>query len=77
LKNLKAEMARNGLVIDDIARAIGRANRATASKIRGESPFTFSEAKAVRDEFFPGMSLEYLFASTNEGDGRHADNNNS
>lgn len=61
LNNLKAEMARYGVSSADIAKAIEKAERSVRDKIKGVYDFTLPEAILVRDKFFPGMSLEYLF----------------
>lgn len=62
LNNLKAEMVRNGVSAMAIADAIGRTSRTVRDKIIGRCEFYISEAIAIRARFFPGMSLEYLFA---------------
>ena len=64
LCNLKAEMARRSVSILDIAKEIGRTDRSVREKIRGRTQFSVPEATAIRDKFFSGFSLEYLF--TNE-----------
>lgn len=61
LLNLKAEMARYGVSTNDIHTAIDKTARATTEKIAGRAPFTIQEALKIRDTFFIGMSLEYLF----------------
>lgn len=62
LNNLKAEMVRNGVSALAMADAIGRTRRTVTDKIIGKCEFYTSEAIAIRDRFFPGMALEYLFA---------------
>lgn len=32
-------------------------------KINGKYAFTLNEAFAIRDAYFPGMEIEYLFAA--------------
>lgn len=61
LCNLKAEMARRSISALDIAKEIGRTDRSVREKISGRSQFSMLEAATVRDKFFPGFSLEYLF----------------
>ena len=63
MKNLQAEMVRSNLTADDIATAIRKGTRTAADKVRGKFSFTFPEALIIRDAFFPGMRLEYLFAT--------------
>ena len=62
LMNLKAEMARNNVTVDMVMHSIGRSDKTTRDKINGKSGFLLSEAVKVRDELFPGMDIEYLFA---------------
>ena len=61
LKNLQAEMTRFGATNQDIGTAIGKAERTVRDKISGLYAFDFPEAVSIRDKFFPGMRLEYLF----------------
>ena len=63
LLNLKAEMARSQVRIDDIARELNRSPSCVAKKLAGKTAFTFPEAVRVHDVFFPSCSLEYLFSS--------------
>lgn len=62
LINLKAEMQRYNLSAYDIARAINKTERSARDKISGRSCFTFWEATKIRDLYFAGMPLEYLFS---------------
>lgn len=61
-KNLRAEMARGDVTTVNIASAIRKTERSARDKINGKSDFTLTEICAIRDTFFPGMRLEYLFA---------------
>lgn len=60
--NLKAEMVRNGISTEMIRAVINKTDKTTRDKINGKSDLYLSEAVKIRDELFPGMSLEYLFA---------------
>lgn len=62
LCNLRAEMARRGLSVSDISRVIGKTDRSARDKISGRYTFSIDEAKKVRDTFFPGMDLDFLFS---------------
>lgn len=62
LNNLSAEMKRNGLNSVNIASVIGKSDKAVRDKISERSQFDVYEAMNIRDKFFPGMTLEYLFA---------------
>ena len=61
LLNLKAEMIKGKISAADIAAVIGRTDRSVRSKISGRTSFTYSEARSIRDSFFPDLSIEYLF----------------
>ena len=62
LDNLRAEMTRHGITASDIARVVGKTDRSIRDKISEKRDFTLPESAAIRDELFPGLSLEYLFA---------------
>lgn len=68
LNNLKAEMARANVSIPAIAEVIRRSDRTVRERIKGHGYFSMPDAMAVRDAFFPGMDLEYLFARTGQQD---------
>ena len=63
LVNLKAEMTRYGVTAVDIAKVTGKTD-----KISGKRDFTLSESAAIRDAFFPGLKLEYLFSRSGDKD---------
>ena len=62
MKNLQAEMKRYGVTPLDIGNAIGCQERNARKKVSGEIVITFPEALTIRDTFFHGLRLEYLFA---------------
>ena len=64
--NLRAEMARYGVSMLDVANVIGRSDKGTSDKIAGRTTFSIQEAMAVRDRFFSGYTLEYLFAEAGD-----------
>ena len=64
LKNLSAEMVRNGVKAELIASVLGVSDRTIRSKLSGDSEFSFAEAEKIRDEFFPSLRLEYLFRNS-------------
>lgn len=59
--NLHAEMVRRGVTPVAIANAIGKTEKSTRAKLSGKYPFTLSEAKVIRDTYFCGFDLDYLF----------------
>lgn len=65
LNNLRAEMARSNVTTSDIANAAGKSYRTISDRLKGIGQFPIQEAIAVRNVFFPGMDLEYLFTQTN------------
>lgn len=67
LNNLRAEMARFDVTPADIAREIGKSDRCVRDKISGKTDVSIPEAMEIRDKFFPGLSLEYLFAKAGQG----------
>lgn len=64
--NLLAEMARMGVVAKDISEALCLNEKTVRNKISGTTAFTVPEAMKIRDTFFSGMKIEYLFADTDE-----------
>lgn len=65
-KNLKAEMAREGLSRKDIAIAIGISHKSFCNKLAGKSDFTRSEMLKIKEYFFKNHTLEYLFDSSDK-----------
>ena len=68
MQNLAAEMARNGVKICDLQRVMRCSESTVRHKIAGTTAFSINEALAIRDTFFPGMRLEYLFLKQDEED---------
>lgn len=66
MNNLRAEMVRYGVTTADICKVLNCTERTIRSKLSGESVFSFPEAIKIRDTFFVGYRLEYLFAAENE-----------
>lgn len=67
LSNLEAEMKRKGISRNDIAKDLNLSYRTIHSRFNGESEWSYSECVKIRDDFFNGMSLDYLF-KTNDID---------
>ncbi len=61
LSNLRAEMVRAGVSVDDMAAKTGKSCRTIRDRLKGKVMFPIDEAFTVRNAFFPGMDLEYLF----------------
>lgn len=64
---LRAEMARRGLKGRDIAEALQISSKSAYNKINGITEFTLKETIAIRDKFFPGMTIDFLFNSDDAG----------
>ena len=60
--NLRAEMARKGIGVYQLAEKAGITKQSLYRKLAGKSPFTIKEAKAIKDALEVTMSLDDLFA---------------
>lgn len=58
---LAGEIARRGVKKSVIASAIGISNRALYNKMSGVVPFTWPEACAIQERFFPDVDKDDLF----------------
>lgn len=61
--NLKAEMARVKVSQADVAEFLGMSTSNFNLKINERIPITVQEAEEIKNRFFPGLTLDYLFAS--------------
>lgn len=59
--NLKAEMARKGITIGMVAEFLNVRPATVSDKINGKFRFYYEEVIAIRNKFFPDLSIEYLF----------------
>jgi plasmid maintenance system antidote protein VapI len=59
--NLKYEMDRTGVTIDQIATTLGIHRNSASNKMNGSTPFTVEEAIYLRDMFFPYADFQYLY----------------
>ena len=66
MRNLSAEMARYGVKNADIQKLLSCTDKTVRNKIDGVTEFSVAEALKIRDVFFPGLRVEYLFATTDE-----------
>lgn len=60
-RNLEAECARKGITKKDIALCLDVRYATVSDKMRGKYPFTLDEALKIKKNFFPNLSIEYLF----------------
>lgn len=63
MRNLRAEMERYGVTVANIQKILGCSEKTVRNKINGETDFTLPEAFKIKNEFFKGYTLEYLFAT--------------
>ena len=60
--NLRAETAREGVSIQDIAQELKKGRTTIGAKLSGKRPIHLEEAFAIIDAFFPELDVHYLFA---------------
>ena len=60
--NLRAEMARKRISIQDIAQELKKDRTTIGAKLSGKRPIHLEEAFAIIDAFFPELDVYYLFA---------------
>lgn len=63
MKNLLAEMVRYGVTNTDIQKVLGCSEKTVRNKLSGDTEFTVPEAIKIRNSYFQGFRMEYLFAS--------------
>lgn len=63
LKNMKAEMTREGVTQQDVADLLGMTSKNVNLKLNEKVPMTIDEGKAIRAKFFPFTTLDYLLES--------------
>ena len=60
-KNLLAEMARRDINNLDLSKLLNLTPNTISRKMTGKSEFTRKEMFAIRNNFFPELTIEYLF----------------
>lgn len=63
MKNLLAEMARYGVTKENIRETLGCSAKTVDNKLGGKTEFSVNEAILIRDTYFPGMRIKYLFGN--------------
>lgn len=66
MKNLSAEMTRYGVKNTDIQTLLSCTDRTVRNKLDGVTEFSVKEALRIRDTFFPGMRIAYLFSEDSD-----------
>lgn len=59
--NLDAEMARKGIKRKDLAGLFSGRIPTVSDKLNGKYPLSLDEAEKIRSEYFPDLTLDYLF----------------
>lgn len=59
--NLRAEMARQNILIQDISKAIKTGRDTASAKLSGKRPLYYDEAITITDTFFPNEDVRHLF----------------
>lgn len=71
-KNLRVEMLKANLSVAKLAKMIGVAEKTLRNKLNGETDFTWTEAKAIRNIVNKNMSIEELFEKSEEPENAEA-----
>ena len=61
--NLKAEMARQGITNEKLAESLGINPATMSAKLNRYDRLKYCECLKIRNSFFPGQNVEYLFAA--------------
>lgn len=59
--NLKAEMSRRGIILEDLAKLLNVTVPTVSMKLNGKAPLTLAEAKAIKNYIGVDIPLEELF----------------
>ena len=70
--NLRAEMARYNITIQDIAKALNRTRETISNKLSGKSTLNLDEAFKINDTFFPQYDLRTLFVEVFDDNSKSA-----
>lgn len=62
--NLKKEMERNGITIEDISKRLNLHRNTVSNKINGLTPLSIEEGITIRNAFFDYADFQYLFKKT-------------
>lgn len=63
LPNLEAEMSRHDVDESAVAKAASRSVKTIQNWFKGKGEPSYTQARDIRDQCFPGMEIEYLFDS--------------
>lgn len=62
---LRALMFENNISSEDIAKILNLHRNTVSNKIRGKAVFTTDQIIAIRDTFFPNISLDVILRKAN------------
>ena len=65
-RNLEAEMVRHSISRRNVANFLNVRYATVIDKLSGRYPFRLEEALDIKREFFPKLSIEYLFRGENK-----------
>jgi hypothetical protein len=61
--NLRAEMARNKITLDQVAAELHLNVSTVSAKLSNYNRLKYCECATIRDKFFPKLTIDYLFSS--------------
>ena len=64
--NLRAEMARANIGIKDLMVVTGKSRPGVSNNLNGRGKFSIDESLASRNNLFPELTIDYLFAADEE-----------
>ena len=64
--NLSAEMARKKIEQKDIAVLLNKGNSDISLRFNGKRSWLLDEAKKIKKEMFPDLSMDYLFETLSD-----------
>lgn len=67
--NLRGEMAKRKITIEDLAAYLGIHRNSVANKLNGSSSFSIEESVKIQEHYFPEKELKYLFAKEEQEGG--------
>ena len=61
--NLRGEMAKRKISIEEISLLLGIHRNSVANKLNGDSCFSIEQSFKIQETYFPDLELKYLFAT--------------
>ncbi|AJA42496.1 XRE family transcriptional regulator (endogenous virus) [Clostridium phage phiCT453A] len=60
--NLKAEMARSGIRVNDISKMLGVSEKTARNYLSGRTKISWLDVLTIQAKLFPDLKVGYLFA---------------